>query len=79
MIRVMDTFGPLKTARETLLAEIAGFISEHQISESKFGIDAVKDGNFVSRLRSGRNMTTGLMERAHAHIRNERSRLSSAA
>lgn len=65
----MQTPDHLDAARNSLLAEITAFIAERRITETTFGRLAVNDGKFVERLRSGGNMTTGLMTRAHDFIR----------
>ena len=70
----MQTVNPIDAAREALLADIADFMAERQIAETTFGLLAVKDGKFVSRLRSGKNMTTEVIARAHAFIQAERSK-----
>ncbi|MGD9613766.1 MAG: GIY-YIG nuclease family protein [Alphaproteobacteria bacterium] len=64
----------LESARRTLLSEIAEFIAERRITETTFGRIAVNDGKFVERLRSGGNMTTGLMTRAHRFICEQQSK-----
>jgi hypothetical protein len=70
----MQTPEHLDAARSSLLAEIARFISERRIAESTFGRLAVNDGKFVERLRSGGNMTTTLLRRAHEFIQDERAK-----
>lgn len=75
IVRVaMQTIDHLDAARRSLLADIIAFAAERKITETTFGRLAVNDGKFVARLRSGDNMTTGLMSRAHDFIIAERSR-----
>lgn len=72
----MQTPEYLDAARSSLLTEIGTFIADRRITETTFGRLAVNDGKFVERLRSGGNMTTGLLTRAHEFIVAERSRLT---
>jgi hypothetical protein len=73
-MRDMQTPEHLDAARSSLLAEIALFITDRRITESTFGRLAVNDGKFVERLRSGGNMTTALLNRAHDFIQGERAK-----
>lgn len=70
----MQTPDLLDAARASLMADIAVFLSERRITESTFGRLAVNDGKFVGRLRSGGNMTDGLLRRAHDFIHAARAR-----
>lgn len=74
----MQTREHLDAARSSLLAEIGAFIAERRITETTFGRLAVNDGKFVERLRSGGNMTTGLLSRAHDFIQGERAKAQAA-
>lgn len=56
-----------------LLSEIEDFLSTRKMAETTFGRMAVNDGKFVSRLRSGANMTLATIERARMHIRTQRA------
>lgn len=69
----MQTPEHLDAARSSLLAQIGAFIADRRITETTFGRLAVNDGKFVERLRSGGNMTTGLLNRAHEFIQLERA------
>lgn len=62
MVRGMDT-------QAQLLAEIEDFLSTRKIAETTFGRMAVNDGKFVSRLRSGANMTLSTIDRVRQFIR----------
>lgn len=55
-------------AQVTLLAAIERYIAKANIAETTFGFRAVNDGKFVSRLRSGSNMTLGTLRKAKAYI-----------
>jgi hypothetical protein len=68
----------LDQARRWLLTEISEFIAERRITEKTFGRLAVNDGKFVERLRSGGNMTTELLSRAHDFICAERNKARAA-
>jgi len=70
----MQTPEHLDAARTSLLGEIAAFIAERRITETTFGRLAVNDGKFVERVRSGSNMTTALLTKAHAFIQDERAK-----
>lgn len=70
----MQTPEHLSAARNSLLAEIGNFIADRRITETTFGRLAVNDGKFVARLRSGGNMTTDLLNKAHRFIEAERAR-----
>lgn len=70
----MRTPEHLDAARTSLLSDIGAFIADRRITETTFGRLAVNDGKFVERLRSGGNMTTGLLNRAHEFIQAERAR-----
>lgn len=70
----MDISTRITELRNALLDEIAEFIAARGIAETTFGLLAVNDGKFVGRLRSGENMTTALLARAHEFIRAERAK-----
>lgn len=70
----MRTTDHLDAARSSLLSDIAAFIADRGITETTFGRLAVNDGKFVGRLRSGGNMTTELMKRAHDFIQVARAK-----
>ena len=55
-------------AAENLLREIEAYCRSEGIAESTFGRRAVNDGKFVSRLRSGKRITTETLERVRALI-----------
>jgi len=41
------------TIRDKLLKDIEAFLSLSELTATQFGIDALKNGNFVLRLRQG--------------------------
>lgn len=41
-------------SQETLLQEIDRFLSDHEMTETRFGVLSVNDGKFVPQLRDGR-------------------------
>jgi hypothetical protein len=59
----------LDAARSLLIAEIEAYCRTHDIGETTFGKLALNDGKFVSRVRSGGNITLHTMARAHAYVR----------
>jgi hypothetical protein len=71
MVLGMDT-------QAQLLAEIEDFLSTRKMAETTFGRMAVNDGKFVSRLRSGANMTLATIERARVHIKTQRAASTSS-
>jgi hypothetical protein len=62
-----------------LLAEIEDFIGSQKIAATTFGKMAVNDGKFVSRLRSGANMTLATIARVKAFLETQRRASSEAA
>jgi hypothetical protein len=51
-----------------LLAEIESFLSGCDMKETTFGRLAVNDGKFVGRLRAGKNIGIGTVERVRGYI-----------
>ena len=56
-------------ARQELLSEIDGFLAQHRMAPTTFGLKALKDGKFVGRLREGGNLTIRTIERARQFMR----------
>ncbi len=54
-----------------LLTEIEGFLSTRKMAETTFGKVAVNDGKFVSRLKSGANMTLATIDRVRGYIKSQ--------
>ena len=50
------------------LARIDSFLKKSKMSESAFGIAAVKDPNFVKNIRDGRQPTLGMVDRVYDFI-----------
>lgn len=42
-------------AQQSFLAEVDAFLKRHEMSDSRFGKEALKDPNFVLELRGGRS------------------------
>lgn len=59
-----------------LLADIEAFLAEADMAETTFGLRALRDGKFVSRLRSGAGITIKTLDRVNAYIAEERARLA---
>lgn len=53
---------------ENLLAEIDEFLAETEMAETTFGLKAVNDGKFVTRLRSGRECLPRTAQKARDFI-----------
>jgi hypothetical protein len=54
--------------RNQLLSDVEKFLTDRNMAPTAFGISAVNDGKFVSRLRAGANMTLATIDRVRAHI-----------
>lgn len=52
----------------TLLEQIEGFILQHQMPPSRFGLDALGDGALITQLRAGRSLTLRNAERVSRFI-----------
>jgi glycerol-3-phosphate dehydrogenase len=60
-----------------LLTEIEAFLTVRgDMAETTFGKLAVNDGKLVSRLRVGRNVTVGTIERTRQFLREQQAALS---
>jgi len=57
-----------------LLADIEAFLAEAEMAETTFGLRALNDGKFVSRLRSGAGITVKTIDRVRAYIATERAK-----
>lgn len=58
----------MSTLREQLLAEIDSYCATAGMKETTFGRLAVNDGKFVGRLRGGKDITVGTLERIRDFI-----------
>lgn len=67
---MLDTRGAFPQSRgmEKLLQQIEAFCAEHQMSESRFGVDALNDKNFVPQLRAGRDLRFSTAEKCLAFM-----------
>lgn len=54
--------------RTSFLARVDAFLRATGMSSYRFGVEAVGDGKFVRRLRTGSSVTLRLIERAEAFI-----------
>jgi hypothetical protein len=52
----------------TLHADILSFLQRTGMERTRFGRNAVNDGNFLSRLENGRNPTLTTMDRVRAYL-----------
>lgn len=55
--------------QEDLLAEIEAFLVSRDMPQTTFGRLAMNDGKFVTRVRSGGNMTLSTVERVRRFMR----------
>ena len=62
----------------SLLDEIEAFLLETGMKKTVFGLGAVKDGKFVTRLRSGAGVTLATADRVRAYMADQRKVLQSA-
>lgn len=62
------------STRETVLAEIEKFLRETRMSATQFGDKSINDRALVKRLREGRDLTTGTVDKIRAFMRQERTR-----
>lgn len=53
---------------QELIGQIDAYITRRGIKETTFGRLAVDDGKFVGRLRAGKGVTVGLLERARQYM-----------
>lgn len=60
----------------SLLREIEDFLAETQMKKTAFGLKALNDGTFVSRLQDGANVTVKTVDRVRAFIARERVRIA---
>lgn len=56
------------STQSDLLKEVLAFIRAEKMFETHFGIMAVRDGNFVNRLRAEKNMTFRTVARVRAYM-----------
>jgi hypothetical protein len=62
-------FGPMLTTRQFILNKVADFLAaQGALTESRFGVLAVRDSRFVARLREGAGVTLTVIERAEAFM-----------
>ena len=54
--------------RDHFLKRLREFLAESDVSARQFGLDAVGDGKFVSRLEAGAGVTLTTLERAEAYM-----------
>lgn len=62
--------------RSELIEHFAAYCAKHRIAESRFGRQAVGDGKFLARLRSGKGVTLTTIESALAFIEHNPSGLA---
>lgn len=62
-------YGQLLETHATLLEYVEFYLTEHRMTATTFGVLAVNDGKFVSRLRSGVNMQTTTLSRAASFLK----------
>jgi hypothetical protein len=62
-------FPDMISTRQFILNKVDDFLSAQEaLSESRFGVLAVRDSRFVARLRDGAGVTLTVIERAEAFM-----------
>ena len=56
------------TSSEKLLQDVEAFISENDLTATRFGIMALNDGKFVFHLRGGRSPSLETLDRLNAFM-----------
>lgn len=56
----------------SLLDDISEFLSDHELSESQFGVLAVNDKNLVPDLRGGRDIRMSTLDKVQRFMRTYR-------
>lgn len=59
----------------SLLTKIDEFLRDSGMAETAFGLAALNDGKFVSRLRGGSGVTVKTINRVNSYIDTERAKL----
>ena len=67
------------TSQELFLAEIEAFLSRTGMAHTTFGLQVLRDGKFVSRLRGGGKVTLETADRVRAWIATRESDKGEAA
>jgi hypothetical protein len=60
---------PHMSTREKLLAAIDAFLARHEMPQSQFGIEAMRDPSFVMRLRAGGQLRSDTIDKVEEFIR----------
>ena len=60
------------TTKKALLAEIARFCRDHDMTESAFSRAVANDGKFLARLRDGADLTVGKLDEVRAYMAQRR-------
>lgn len=64
----------LMSLTQKLLADVEAFLDEIRMAETTFGLRALNDGKFVSRLRSGAGITIKTLDRVNTYMAAEREK-----
>jgi len=59
---------------QTLLRDIEAFLRDHQMSPSRFGLEAMGDGALVAQLRAGRSLSLRNAERVVRFMQSQGAR-----
>lgn len=62
----------MQSATKTLLEEVESFLTEHNLSATRFGVLAAGDTKFVRTLRAGRSVRDGTAERIRRYMAENR-------
>lgn len=67
------------TTTDSFLAEIEAFLERSGMSATAFGLETVKDPNFVADLRAGRAPSLRLVEKVDGYIKGQGAEATGAA
>lgn len=68
-------YAHMSSTHDAFIAEIDAFLIKHKMTDAHFGIAAMNDHKFVSRLRSGASTTLRTADKVRAFMRSYRSPL----
>lgn len=54
--------------REQIIERVSSFLSQSGMSARRFGVEAVGDSKFVTRLKNGAGITLTTLEKAEGYI-----------
>lgn len=67
-------YGPYDMSTHAqLLSEIEGFLADHRIAPTTFGLRSVNDAKLVANLRAGADVTTRTLDKVRSFMREHSS------